>query len=162
LPVLTSLTNKSLLRRNPGTGRYEIHELLRQYAEGQLGTSGTYGDTREAHGAWYVAFMAQRFEDLKTDRQKMALDKIEVEFENMKAMWDLLVQTRKWREIRICANALWLFADMRNQAHETVAMLRQAVEAVRHFEGGYEADLTLGSLLAKYGWLFVGTGALIE
>ena len=36
LPILTSLVDKSLLRLTP-TGRYEIHELLRQFAAEQLG-----------------------------------------------------------------------------------------------------------------------------
>ena len=35
LPLLVALIDKSLLRHTP-TGRYEMHELLRQYAEAQL------------------------------------------------------------------------------------------------------------------------------
>ena len=61
----------------------------------------------------------------------MALDKIEVEFENIQLAWDLLITKRQWRELRIFANALWLFAEMRSQLHETHAMLKQAVDAVR-------------------------------
>jgi hypothetical protein len=34
--LLTSLESKSLLQRNSATHRYEIHELLRQYAAEQL------------------------------------------------------------------------------------------------------------------------------
>src|SRR5262249_50315025 len=62
LRVLTSLEHKSLLRwgrRQRGTGRYEMHELLRQFAVEQLG-----GDERIAvearHSAFYLAFVAAR------------------------------------------------------------------------------------------------------
>jgi serine/threonine protein kinase/predicted ATPase len=36
LRLLMALTNKSLLRRDPESGRYTIHELLRQFAEEKL------------------------------------------------------------------------------------------------------------------------------
>ena len=36
LRALTVLVNKSLLRRDNASGRYEVHELLRQYAEEKL------------------------------------------------------------------------------------------------------------------------------
>ena len=39
LRALTLLVNKSLLRRDNDSGRYEIHELLRQYAEEKLAQS---------------------------------------------------------------------------------------------------------------------------
>jgi non-specific serine/threonine protein kinase len=40
LPMLITLVRKSLLHRDPASGRYEIHELLRQYAKEQLDSSG--------------------------------------------------------------------------------------------------------------------------
>jgi predicted ATPase/predicted Ser/Thr protein kinase len=40
LQVLMTLVHKSLLRRNADSGRYEIHELLRQYGEEKLQQTG--------------------------------------------------------------------------------------------------------------------------
>jgi predicted ATPase len=40
LRTLQALVSKSLLRFNSNTGRYDIHELLRHYAEEKLDLSG--------------------------------------------------------------------------------------------------------------------------
>jgi predicted ATPase/DNA-binding SARP family transcriptional activator len=49
LRTLRTLVNKSFLAVTP-EGRYEIHELLRQYGEQRLEASGQAGAAREAHG----------------------------------------------------------------------------------------------------------------
>ena len=40
LRSLSQLLDKALLRRDPDTGRYSMHELLRQYAEERLEGAG--------------------------------------------------------------------------------------------------------------------------
>jgi RNA polymerase sigma factor (sigma-70 family) len=57
LRLLMSLANKSLIRRHAETGRYEIHELLRQYGEDRLEASGEATATRDAHSAYYAGFI---------------------------------------------------------------------------------------------------------
>lgn len=49
LQSLRHLVNKSLLQRDPDTGRYTIHELIRQYAGQKLGASGHEASTKTAH-----------------------------------------------------------------------------------------------------------------
>src|SRR5258708_26567468 len=47
LKTLMTLLNKSLLRRDP-SGRYDVHELLRQYAEARLhGNEAAVGENRD-------------------------------------------------------------------------------------------------------------------
>ncbi len=61
LSGLLRLVDKSLLRRE-ASGRYAIHELLRQYAEEQLAqtSSEEIANTRELHCTYYMAFLADR------------------------------------------------------------------------------------------------------
>ncbi len=54
LQTLAALTAKSFLRRVPETGRYEIHELLRQYASEKLEASGEMETARKAHMAYFL------------------------------------------------------------------------------------------------------------
>lgn len=54
-PVLAALATKSLIRRS-GTGRYDLHELIRQHARERLRAAGAEDLTREAHAAWCLAF----------------------------------------------------------------------------------------------------------
>ncbi|MFN8562727.1 MAG: hypothetical protein U0703_14175 [Anaerolineae bacterium] len=72
LRTLQALVNKSLLHYAPDTGRYEIHELLRHYAQEQLDSSGEAA-ADEAHARYFADFMAERWTQLKGHQQKVAL-----------------------------------------------------------------------------------------
>jgi predicted ATPase/DNA-binding CsgD family transcriptional regulator len=60
LQTLKMLVDKSLLRRDHDTGRYEMHELLRQYAETQLKASNRADAARDAHCEYYLVTLHQR------------------------------------------------------------------------------------------------------
>jgi len=79
LRELMALVNKSLLRRAP-TGRYEVHELLRQYAAEKLDQSPSASETaRDRHRAYYTAALQGWCEDLKGPRQRTALAEMDAE-----------------------------------------------------------------------------------
>jgi len=72
LQTLKTLVEKSLLRRDHDTGRYEMHELLRQYAETQLEASGRADAARDAHCEYYLVTLHQR-EAALDDHQRSAI-----------------------------------------------------------------------------------------
>jgi predicted ATPase len=89
---LMSLVDRSLLRRAP-TGRYEIHELLRQYAAEKLQDSPDAGaSVRDQHSAYYASALQQWEVDLKCARQSAALAEMNIEIENARAAWDWAVE----------------------------------------------------------------------
>ena len=51
---MMALTNKSFLTRNPATGRYQIHRLLRQYAEEELVRHNELGTFQRKHAEYYA------------------------------------------------------------------------------------------------------------
>jgi predicted ATPase/DNA-binding CsgD family transcriptional regulator len=55
LRTLRVLIEKSLVRRDQETGRFELHELLRHYAEDKLEASGTAAGVRDAHSEYYLS-----------------------------------------------------------------------------------------------------------
>src|SRR3989442_9889576 len=62
LRLLSELVSKSLVRR-PDFGRYELHELLRQYATEKLADESppdVLASTRERHARYYLARLAER------------------------------------------------------------------------------------------------------
>ncbi|MCP4541032.1 MAG: AAA family ATPase [Chloroflexi bacterium] len=71
LRTLKTLVNKSLLRRDHDTGRYEVHELLRQYAEERLKSSGNAVAARDTHCEYYLVALHQHEADLDR-RQRSA------------------------------------------------------------------------------------------
>jgi predicted ATPase len=100
LRALSSLVDKALLRVN-ANGRYDLHELLRQYGQERLNQSS---DEREAvldlHSAYYLDFM-RRCEDMLAfqGRQKEAMQGIEQELSNVRVAWQRAVVQGQFEEI---------------------------------------------------------------
>jgi serine/threonine protein kinase/tetratricopeptide (TPR) repeat protein len=92
LPVLRSLVNKSLLQATSGD-RYEVHELLRQFAAGKLAESpDEETQILDAHCAYYLTAVAQREEALFSHRFFKTLDEIESDLDNVRAAWHWAVE----------------------------------------------------------------------
>ena len=76
---------ESLLRR-PDFGRFELHELLRQYAAEQLRLSpGEETDARERHAHHYAAMLLERKAALMGPELAAARDELRGELDNLRA-----------------------------------------------------------------------------
>jgi predicted ATPase len=85
LRLLSELVAKSLLRR-PDFGRFELHELLRQYAAEQLRLSpGEEADARERHAHHYAAMLLDRQAALMGPEVTAARDELRGELDNLRA-----------------------------------------------------------------------------
>ncbi len=82
LRLLSELVAKSLVRR-PDFGRYELHELLRQYAAEKLGDATAA--TCERHAGHYGARLAERREALSGAGLVEARDELRGELDNLRA-----------------------------------------------------------------------------
>jgi predicted ATPase/DNA-binding CsgD family transcriptional regulator len=114
LQVLAALVDKSLLRVTPA-GRYEMHELVRQYAEARLleEVTGEIDRLRDCHCAYYADFLQRREPDLKGAELLRALAEIHPEIDNMRAMWRWAAQRRLEWEIEKSLDSLALFYHIR-------------------------------------------------
>src|SRR5947209_15054013 len=71
---LSQLVDKALLRRDPDTGRYSMHELVRQYAAEQLALSAeAERSAHEAHAKYFADYMKTRKAHLHDYRERAAL-----------------------------------------------------------------------------------------
>jgi predicted ATPase/DNA-binding CsgD family transcriptional regulator len=134
LAWLTALVDKSLLQWTPER-RYDMHELLRQFAEQQLETAGESAGIRAAHSTYYMGFLARRDADLKGRRQHQALDEIRVDFENIRSGWHWAVNHRDYDAISVAINCLLNFAEMSIDLAEVFAMLENAAVALAPLPG---------------------------
>jgi predicted ATPase/DNA-binding CsgD family transcriptional regulator len=153
LDMLAILLDKSLLRVD-ADGRYDMHELLRQYGEELLKLSGLTDAARTAHSAHYAAFLHQRWVSLRTDLQIITLNEIEIEFENVRTAWQTMVEKRNTTELSMAVYSMWLFSDLRSQFHIALMLFQQAEEAFRPV-GDEPAQRLLGQLLTRRGWFYV-------
>ena len=155
LPVLATLADKSLIRRN-AAGRYGMHEAVRQYAAEQLVTSpGDDTTVRDQHCRYYAASLDERDDDLRGTRQIEALDEIAHEIENVRAAWRWAVTQGRVQELRQAANSLSVFFQVRSlfqEGAEAFGRAASALEAAREQGTTEEIERTLGLLWAYQGW----------
>jgi predicted ATPase/class 3 adenylate cyclase len=93
LKILSDLVNKSLLRRTE-EGRFEVHELLRQYARAKLEEDPLeLEESRKKHSRYYVEFMDVRKNELMGENLMEVREEIREEMENVRSAvkWTLRV-----------------------------------------------------------------------
>ncbi len=148
LRTLSALINKSLLRRDNMTGRYLIHELLRQFAEEKLKQSADPDTVYDAHSRYFATLVAGRTPEMKGHGQFEALNAIETDFENVRIAWTWMVSQRHEDDLRRMIEGLYLFLTLRNRFMDG-EQLFQAARLVWPADG--ESPLPLaGMLLSRY------------
>lgn len=130
LRALIALLEKSLLTRNLDTGRYELHELLRQYAGERLAIAGDRETTLTAYVDHYIDFVRQREWQLKSHSQTKALDEIHADFDNIRQACSWMIEKRDFYSARAVLPGLYAFCDMRSRFYEGEALFRLAVEGL--------------------------------
>jgi tetratricopeptide (TPR) repeat protein len=108
------------------SGRYTLHELLRQYAQAELEAAGQSADACAAHCAYFSDFLQQREADLKSHRQATALNEIERDFENVRAAWQWAVAQRDYAAIGQALESLYWFCEMSSHFQDGLELLRSA------------------------------------
>lgn len=84
LSLLSSLMNKSLLRRNEA-GHFTMHALLREFAAEKLNhLEEIQENTSKRHCGYYINMLTQRKEDLLSAKMLQARDEIRQEMENLR------------------------------------------------------------------------------
>jgi predicted ATPase/DNA-binding CsgD family transcriptional regulator len=128
LETLARLIDQSLVRLS-ATGRYEIHELLRQYGAEQLVAADQAETIQRTYVEYYLGLLHRLEGDIKSQRQIGALDAIATDIENIRHAWQLAIQQQQHvAALGQGVESLHFFADMRGRYHEVVALLQGAVE----------------------------------
>ena len=124
LRQLMALTNKSLIHRTP-EGRYEVHELLRQYAEEELARSGYEDGIRDRHCAYYASVLQNWAQALKGNQRMVAIPALEADIENARAAWEWASVHARAERINQAIDGLCMFYEWRGryQEGETICQL---------------------------------------
>jgi len=83
-PLLAALLDKAFLQRN-SAGRYELHELVRQYAAGKLRQAGQLEETQNRHLAFFLELARLAEPGLESPDRKRWLDCLEHDHDNLRA-----------------------------------------------------------------------------
>lgn len=156
LPLLASLLDKCLIRRDAGK-RYQIHELLRQFAESKL-QEADVAALEEAHCAYYCAFLAARNGGLVEHEQVKNCLKVEEELENVRTAWQYAVAHGDTAALKQAAAPYFHFCQMQSRYLEYAVAGRQAAVVLEA-----AGDVACLAQVLVYGaWMLIRIGRFEE
>ena len=127
LPFLASLMDKSLIRREQ-TGRYELHELIRQFAAEHLQSkSHEYEDLRSRHSQYFGMLLNRHEENLKGSEPQKAMEEIGADLDNIRSGWRWAVSQRDVETLNQYVESLYLFYEARGMLQEGAETFRYAI-----------------------------------
>jgi predicted ATPase/class 3 adenylate cyclase len=129
LRLLSELASKSLVRR-PDFGRFELHELLRQYAAEKLAAESDdpFASTRERHARHYAGMLLERQGALMGPQMTVARDELRGELDNLRAALEWIVREDDERTALPALEAFYTFLWMHSwfEGAETLEPLARA------------------------------------
>lgn len=159
LPILLALVDKSLLRSD-STGRFSMHELVRQFAaEGLNAQAFAAEGIAQRHFTYYTTWLQQQRGQLHRKAQKRVLGEILAELENVRAAWRRALHQQHLPAITAALDTLADVHELCGWFHEGEAVFQEAVTAFtqatdeqqRRLQGRLQARLGFfAQRLAKY------------
>jgi len=165
LESIVALADKSLLARS-SSGRYELHELLRQFAAEKLAELAEEASlVQQRHCFYYAAFLQQRSARLKGATQQETLAEIAREMENIRAAWRWAISRDKIDIFEPGLESLWYFYSMYSGFQEGIEMFGRALACLRSARPGEDEhpSLTLQARILTYlGWFYLRQGLYVQ
>jgi predicted ATPase/transcriptional regulator with XRE-family HTH domain len=128
LPVLSALVAKSLIRRT-GTGRYDLHELIRQYAADRLADQPNIKQEAQAlHGRYFIHFLGHEDLPLRSSTQRESLAKLVADIDNIRSAleWALVHQ-----EFVLIETGLRAYSTL----YDTLGWYQEGLEYLKRVQG---------------------------
>jgi tetratricopeptide (TPR) repeat protein len=134
-----------------------MHELVRQYAAAHLeASSDEYTATRDRHASFYMDLVRRRENDLKRARQKIVLEEIAAEIDNLRLAWDWAASHLRLADLRGAVRGFSWFYELRCWFKEGETVLARAAEAISGPDdlAGLDSEraLVVGQLMTFEGW----------
>ena len=153
---LQHLVHSSFIQHLP-SGRYAIHELMRQYGEHKLAASGELEGVRENHARYFAAFIAPLGDIPWQQVDSALLEQVNMDSENVRAAWHFNVEKKDFSEMRRLLDGLWHLLDLFSRSQEAIDLLEAALAA---FSGDEVDDAVFcrGQVLSLLGWFYGDIG----
>lgn len=143
LDHLVALVGKSLLRSHAPAAsqrRYDLHELVRQYAFEQLELAGETEQTRNTHLAHFLELAEQAATHLTGAEQARWVLRLEAEHSNLRAALEWAWQSGQAEPAARLCTALWRFWQTRGHFTEGRQWIARVLQMTDHGRPGRSAD----------------------
>ena len=155
--IVSELINKSLLARD-SSGRFQVHELLRQYAAQKLGENEqTFRATQERHADYYATFLKGIEESLIRGARTEPIETINGELDNVLLAWLWAIEHGSLPLLEDGMRSLFWFHEAKAWYSEGEEAFRSAAEALTTSEKVSAEDnehllLVLTNLRVRQAW----------
>ncbi len=130
LPLIMQLVDKSLLQRT-AKGRYQMHELFRQYAFEHLHSSPEIQQQLlDEFSDYFTTYLHGCQTDLEGGRQQQALQSIVADIDNIRLAWETAVNRGNLAALKRSAESLCIFTDMHGSYLDGITMFQHAIDAL--------------------------------
>jgi predicted ATPase/DNA-binding SARP family transcriptional activator len=112
LPMLAALVDKSLLRMTHTDGptyRYDMHELMRQFAERELAAGGPATEVRKRYQAYFMALAKAANAGLVGAQPGIWIARLEPEIDNLRTVLQALRRETPEAALRMAFDLYWFW-----------------------------------------------------
>lgn len=147
LSLLARLADKSFIRRT-ANGRYELHELMRQYAHEKLWLAsddiakatkqrglkiGLAQLAWQRHSSYYLNFVSRREALLRGSTPRQAISQLRLEIDNIRQAWQWAMTEGKVEELGLASGGLSRFYDLTGLFVEGESVFGQTVAYLQNY-----------------------------
>ncbi|MEM7125208.1 MAG: BTAD domain-containing putative transcriptional regulator [Chloroflexota bacterium] len=153
LSTLALLVEKALLRRLHN-GRYEMHELIRQFAADKAAAGHQTAEAQASHTDYFAEFSAayapSRLPQSGGGSASDRLNQLRIEFGNVQAAWSTSVQKQWMEPLMLMAEPMARLYEAEARYTEGTTQLQNAAQVLQAHAGRPEIAQTLAGI---NGWL---------
>ena len=157
LPSLLALVSKSLVRRTEN-GRYDLHEVVRQYALAHLAEDPQHETARSRHCEYYLTLLRDRETALKSAVLREAMRELTDEIDNIRAAWAWAIECEEFRLIGHTIASFGRLFELGGWLKDGIEYMEPIVQALRARPEDKEHQKVLGQVLAYQALLFFRWG----
>ena len=136
LPILSALVTKSLVRRS-GSGRYDLHEVIRQYSFEELANQPKVKKEEAArHAQYFMEFLRQQDLRLRSAEQRESLAELTVDIDNIRSALEWALAHKEFALIETTLRAY-------STLYDTLGWSQEALEYLGRVRDVLESKSTL-------------------
>ena len=165
--TLSNLVTKSLIRRSGG-GRYDLHEMLRQYAKSRAQTDhNDYEAIEGRHSAYYLGFVRSLELPLIGPKPVSARAEFVANMENIRPAWEYAVRHDQVEILKGSINSFWNFFESHTWFYDGLAIFGLATDEIEKAFGPVSQMDSAHIILYEYlrccqGWCCLHVGKFQE
>lgn len=161
LDALTTLIDKSLLYHEQN-GRYQFHELFRQYVFDHLQeASAAYEQAVEAYNDYYRHFLAGYADHVWTTHQYDAVRSVTAELHNIRSIWSELAFTPNAELNRRAAYVLGEVLQFMGYYRDGMLFMQQIIDQIERLPAAQRQThqtRLLADMLNAMSWIYIRLG----